>query len=54
MGSKYTVQAWGKHFGEDRYSNLAVHAGQRLVPALWALWMAKRKGYGCVALEVRA
>jgi len=52
MGSKYTVQVFGKHFG-DEYSYMVEWAGQSLPRALLALWRASRKGFGCVTLECR-
>ncbi len=53
MGSKYTVQVWGKHFGEAEYSYLVHWSGQSLLRALVELWQATRLGYGCVTLECR-
>lgn len=61
MGSKYLVTAWvhnpdpsvpGPGYGEDYYRR-EEWAGQRLLPALLALWRARRAGHGMVALEVR-
>jgi hypothetical protein len=54
MGAKYTVQAWGKHFGDaDGYQNLATYQGNSLLRALWETWKARRRGFGCVTLEIR-
>lgn len=54
MGNKYTVQVWGQHFDREFYSYMQVHQGEYLIPALWALWRARRSGkWGCVILEVR-
>lgn len=52
MGSKYTVEAWGRHDGEG-YSMAQVWAGASLLTALYSLWITKRAGYGCVTLSVR-
>lgn len=58
MGSKYTVQVWGQHWKDvglenKDYSYRQVWAGQSLFSALWALWVARRGGWGCVTLECR-
>jgi hypothetical protein len=53
MGSKYTVQVWGKLFGDDDYSYLVAWQGQSLMRALWELVKAKRLGFGCTKLECR-
>lgn len=54
MGSKYTVQVWGKHYGENEPYCYMVHwAGQSALRALLELWRASRLGYGCVTLECR-
>lgn len=54
MGSKYTIQVWGKHLGEDEPYGYMVHwAGQSLPWALLELWRASRLGFGCVTLECR-
>lgn len=56
MGSKYTVQAWGRHFAphSNEYSYAVQWAGQSLLSALLALWRVKRSGkFGCVTLECR-
>ena len=53
LGSKYTVQVWGKHFGSNEYSYIVFWGGQSLPRALVALWKASRMNYGCVTLECR-
>lgn len=56
VGSKYTVQVWGKHWshvGDDGYSYREVWAGQSLVAALWNLLKARHLGFGCTTLECR-
>jgi hypothetical protein len=53
MGSKYTVEAWGKHFGDSEYSLLVMWAGQSFIKALFHTWKTKRAGFGCVTLSVR-
>lgn len=53
MGSKYTVQVWGKHFDDEDYSYMVHWDGQSLVKALLETWRASRLGYGCVTLECR-
>lgn len=54
MGAKYTVSAWGEHFGKGTgYHNLTGYQGSSLVRAVWYMWKARRKGFGCVTLEVR-
>ena len=54
MGSKYTVQVWGRHFGDNEPYSYMVHwAGQSALRALVELWRASRLGYGCVTLECR-
>ena len=54
MGSKYTVQVWGKHIGESGPYCYSVHwSGQSLARALLELWRASRRGFGCVTLECR-
>lgn len=54
MGNKYTVQVYGKHFGESEPYCYIVHwAGESVVRALWELWRASRIGYWCVTLECR-
>lgn len=56
MGSKYTVQAWGRHFAphNEEYSYMVQWAGQSLLGGLWNLWRIKRSGtFGCVTLECR-
>lgn len=52
MGSKYTVEAWGKHDGCN-YSDSVMWQGQSLVAGLWSLWRVKRQGFGCVKLYCR-
>lgn len=53
MGNKFTIEAWGKHYGHREYSMLQVWAGQSFIAAMWALWQVKRRGYGCVTLNWR-
>lgn len=52
MGWKYEVTVWGKHF-DDEYSHLTVWGGQSIVRAMFELWKAKRKGFGCTTLHLR-
>lgn len=53
MGSVYTIQVWGQHFGERSYSYMVHWAGQSAFRAMVEFWRASRLGYGCVTLEYR-
>jgi len=53
MGNRYTVNVWGKHFGESVHSFLQVWGGESLLRALWETFKARRQGFACVKLEIR-
>jgi hypothetical protein len=54
MGWKYTVQIYGKHYGESEpYAFQVYWGGQSLAVALIKLWQARRLGFGLVQLECR-
>lgn len=58
MGSKYTIQVWGKHYN-DEYSYMIVWQGERFDEAIAGLMHLKEQKYwgdvaiGCVSLECR-
>lgn len=53
MGSKYTIQAWGYHGGEElRY--MVIWEGENFGKAVKKLQTVSGSGkYGCVTLECR-
>jgi hypothetical protein len=53
MGSKYSVQVWGRWLPGEDYSYTMVWQGQSFLQALWELVKARRLGFGCTKLECR-
>lgn len=53
MGNTFTVEVWGKHFSEHPYCFLTTWQGESLLRALWELFKAKKRGFGCTKLSWR-
>ncbi len=53
MGNTWTLDVYGKWFGEDRYSFVQVWQGESFIGALLAMWRHRHEGSGCLQLNWR-
>lgn len=51
MGNSWTVDLWGQWFGEGRYSDRQVYAGESMWGAIRAVWKHRKWGVGCITIK---
>lgn len=51
MGNTWSVDVWGWHFGERRYSDLRVYGGESMWGAIRAVWQNRKAGWGCITIK---
>lgn len=53
MGNTWSIDVYGKWFGEDRYSFVQVWQGESVFGALLAMWRNRNEGSGYIKINWR-